>query len=141
MSPPADAKRSPPGPGTATSRPLSAPPPCRQPDSATPTWAPSTDASPPAAETSEPSSRSNGQSSPPSGTCPATGPGTYYQDPGPDHYSSHDPTKHAARAVSASEPSATRSTSHLPSLGHARRRPLGERDLRGPGAQRDDHVA
>src|SRR5215204_4359135 len=60
MSPPADAKRSPPGPGTATSKPLSAPP--------------------PAAENSEPSSRSNGQSSPPSGTCLAPAPTTKTQD-------------------------------------------------------------
>jgi hypothetical protein len=27
--------------------------------------------------------------------------GTYYQDPGPDYYSRHDPSKHAARAVRA----------------------------------------
>jgi transposase len=27
--------------------------------------------------------------------------GTYYQDPGPDYYSRHDPSKRAARAVRA----------------------------------------
>src|SRR5215217_387283 len=49
-SPPADAKRLQPGAGTATSKRPWALPPCRQPDNAAPTCAPSTDASPPAAE-------------------------------------------------------------------------------------------
>lgn len=107
MSPPADAKRPPPGPGTATSKPPSAPPPCRQPGSATPTCAPSTDASPPAAENSEPSSRSNGQSSPPSGTCSAPAPTTKTQDR--TTTAGTTPAKAQPVPYAPSEPSATRS--------------------------------
>src|SRR5512132_1064164 len=107
MSPPGDAKRSRPEPGTATSKPPLAPPPCRQQDSATPTSALSTDASPPAAENSEPSSRSNEQSSPPSGTCSAPAPTTKTQDR--TTTAGTTPANEQPVPYATSKPSATRS--------------------------------
>ena len=97
MSPPADAKRPPPGPGTATSKPPSAPPPCRQPGSATPTWCAKYRRI--AARRGKLRAIVAVERAILTAIWHMLSTGTYYQDPGPDYYSRHDPSKGAARAV------------------------------------------